>query len=74
MSPKERAVFAIRGVECASCALDVGRVLRGLPGILDVNVNYVADRGFVEFDPSRVAWDAIQRMLTGRGYTVVRTR
>ncbi|MGQ0797796.1 MAG: heavy-metal-associated domain-containing protein [Methanobacteriota archaeon] len=70
----DRAVFTIRGLECASCSLDVGRVLARVPGVLDANVNYVADRGFVEFDPSRTTWAAIAQLLAGRGYSVVCVR
>jgi len=74
MAATERAVFSIRGLECASCSLDVGRVLTRLPGVHDANVNYVVDRGFVEFDPSRTTWSAIAHLLAGRGYSVVRLR
>jgi Cu+-exporting ATPase len=70
----ERAVFAIRGLECASCTLDVARMLTRVPGVVDVNVNYVVDRGFVEFDPARTTWDAIAGLLSSRGYTVARVR
>jgi hypothetical protein len=42
--------------------------------VVDVNVNYVVDRGFVDFDPSRVTWDAIAGILGSRGYVVVRRR
>ncbi len=74
MSENRRVVFAIRGLECASCAIDVGRALRKVPGISEININYVIDRGFVEFDPEKVTWDAVSKALTDRGYTVVRTR
>ena len=74
MSSTQRVVFAIRGLECASCAIDVGRALRKVPGIAEINVNYVIDKGYVEFDPEKISWDAVSKALTDRGYTVVRTR
>ncbi len=70
----ERVVFAIRGLGCASCAIDVGRALRKLPGIREININYVMDKGYVEFDPETISWDAVSKALTDRGYAVVRTR
>ncbi|HKZ98782.1 MAG TPA: heavy metal-associated domain-containing protein [Thermoplasmata archaeon] len=70
----ERVVFAIRGLPCASCALDAGRGLMRIEGVLDVNINYMVDKGYVELDPARVTWDAVERALQARGYTVVRTR
>lgn len=70
---KERIVFAIRGLDCASCAIDVGRAIRKIPGIVEMNVNYMIDKGYVEFDPSQATWDAIAKALAGRGYAVVRS-
>jgi len=72
--PPERVVFAIRGLECASCAIDVGRALERIPGILEVNINYVIDKGYVEFDPARISWEAVSKALADRGYAAVRTR
>ncbi len=74
VSSLQRVVFAIRGLECASCAIDVGRALRRIPGIAEININYVINKGYVEFDPERITWDAVSKALTDRGYTIVKTR
>lgn len=74
MTATQRIVFAIRGLECASCAIDVGRALRKIPGIAEININYVINKGFVEFDPETITWEAVSKALTDRGYTVVKTR
>lgn len=74
MAPPERVVFAVRGLACASCAVDVGRALGKMPGILEININYVADRGFVRFNPTETSWDTIARSLASRGYQVTRVR
>ncbi len=74
MPTLERVVFAIRGLECASCAIDVGRALRKIPGIAEININYMVNQGYVEFDPGRISWDAVSDALTQRGYTVVKRR
>jgi len=74
MPPNQRVVFAIRGLECASCAIDVGRTLRKVPGIAEININYMINKGYVEFDTAKITWDAVSQALTSRGYTVVRTR
>ncbi len=74
MASNERVVFAIRGLECASCAIDVGRALRKIPGIAEININYMVNKGYVEFDPERISWDAVSKALTDRGYTIVKTR
>ena len=74
MAATQRIVFAIRGLECASCAIDVGRALRKVPGIAEININYMINKGYVEFHPEEITWDAVSKALTDRGYTVVRTR
>ena len=74
MPRTERVVFAMRGFSCASCAIDVGRALRKMPGIHGANVNYLVDKGMVEFDPEETSWDSIERALEKRGYRVMRTR
>ncbi len=74
MAASQRIVFAIRGLECASCAIDVGRALRKIPGITEININYVANKGYVEFDPEKMTWEAVSKALTDRGYTVIKTR
>lgn len=74
MAPTRRVVFAIRGLECASCAIDVGRALRKIPGITEININYVINKGYVEFDPEKMTWEAVAKALTDRGYAVVPTR
>ncbi len=74
MAVTQRIVFAIRGLECASCAIDVGRALRKIPGIAGININYVINKGYVEFDPEKITWDSVSKALTDRGYTVVKTR
>jgi len=71
---KVRVVFAIRGLDCASCAIDVGRAIRKIPGILEVNINYMVNKGYVEFDPARATWDAVTKALAGRGYVAVKAR
>jgi len=74
MVTSERVVFAIRGLDCASCAIDVGRALRKIPGVLEVNINYVIDKGYVEFDPETITWDAVAKALADRGFLAVKTR
>lgn len=74
MAGSRRVVFAIRGLECASCAIDVGRALRKIPGIVEININYVINKGYVEFDPDEITWDAVSKALSDRGYAVVKTR
>ena len=74
MAETHRVTFAIRGLDCASCAIDVGRALNRLSGVVEVNINYVVDRGYVDFDPAQTSWDIVSKALQDRGYTVAKSR
>ena len=54
--------------------MDVGRALRKVPGIAEININYMINKGYVEFDPRTITWDTVSKALTDRGYAVVPTR
>lgn len=74
MAVTERVTFAIRGLDCASCAIDLGRALRKMPGLVEISINYVVDRGYVDFDPAQTSWDTVSKALRDRGYAVAKTR
>jgi len=74
MPSTERVTFAIRGLACASCAIDVDRALKKVPGVVEININYMIDKGFVEFDPGQTSWERVSKALSDGGYLVVRVR
>ncbi len=45
--------FAIRGMFCPRCALDIERVLTQLDGVVAAQVNYATERAIVVYDPAR---------------------
>jgi len=59
----KRVDFHISGFDCATCTKIVGKALEGLPGVREINVNYVVDRGYVEFDPEKTDGDEIEERL-----------
>lgn len=74
MPSTDRVTFAIRGLTCASCAIDVGRALKKVPGVVEINLNYIIDKGYVEFDPGQTSWECVSKALSHRGYLAVRVR
>ena len=74
MPSTERVTFAIRGLTCASYAVDVGRALKKVPGVVEININYMIDKGYVEFDPAQASWERVSKALSDGGYLVVRVR
>ena len=53
MSTRQIA-FAIQGMFCAKCAVDIERALTQLDGVVAAQVNYATERATVTYDPKRV--------------------
>jgi len=60
----------IRGVHCASCALDVERAITDLPGVKAARVELGAGRLLVEQEGDGPDLDAIRRRVEALGYQV----
>ncbi len=63
-----RQTFDVEGMHCASCAQQVERSLKELPGVAEASVNLASERAAVEFDPVRVDLDDFRRAVEGAGY------
>ncbi len=64
------ATVRITDMDCADCALSIEHILRRQPGIVDVSVNYAAEKMWVEFDTTQTSLDTIIRQVESLGYTV----
>ena len=61
------AIFSLYSLGCSSCSGLLERRLKKLPGITEVNVNYVADMVAIRFDPSKVTSDDIRTFMKKLG-------
>ena len=62
--------FAIQGMYCARCAVNIGRALTQLDGLLSAYVNYATERATVTFDPARIGLAHIVDAASGAEYSV----
>lgn len=62
--------LAVGGMDCASCAASVEHVVRKVPGVLSVAVNYAAAKMKVEYDSTLTTREAIVKAVTRLGYRV----
>ena len=60
--------FDVDGMTCASCQANVQRVVSRLPGVDSVNVNLLANRMEVSYDPSAVDAEKIEAAISKAGY------
>ncbi len=59
--------FPISGMHCASCASNIQRVLKRIPGVKVASVNYASEQALIEKDES-VTNDQIEAAVTRLGY------
>jgi Cd2+/Zn2+-exporting ATPase len=58
------------GMDCADCAASLEHILKRAPGMLNVNVNYAAEKMRVEYDSAVMAQDDIVKRVRAMGYDV----
>ena len=57
------AIFSLSNLHCSTAPRLIEHGLTQLVGVMDVDVNNVADTFFVEFDPSEITSDVIKDYL-----------
>ena len=67
----KKAVFAVSGIDCSSCALGLEDRLAPLKGVKKAAVNYAAGRAFVDFDEKKTTADGIGVTIKKAGYDFV---
>jgi Zn2+/Cd2+-exporting ATPase len=64
------ASIPIEGMDCSDCSLVVEHSIRRLEGVLSVNVNYPAERMWVEYDIRKINRSAIEKRVRQLGYEI----
>ena len=66
----EKTKIDVDGMHCASCAMNIEKALKKTRGIMNVSVNFPAEKAFVEFDPTVLDYDQITQVIRDTGYEV----
>ncbi|MFP4417854.1 MAG: copper ion binding protein, partial [Chitinispirillaceae bacterium] len=74
MSEHKKATFAISGMHCASCAINIEKSLQQKSGVDSARVNFGAQRATVEFDPETVGTEELERTIESLGFGIVRNK
>ncbi|WP_404785382.1 heavy metal translocating P-type ATPase [Altericista sp. CCNU0014] len=67
----ETATLKLRGMSCASCANNIERAIRSVPGVEACSVNFGVERATVTYDPDQTDVAAIQNAVDGAGYSAL---
>lgn len=62
--------FAISGMHCTSCSMNIDGELEDTPGVVRAETSYAQARTVVRFDERVVTSAAIAVIITDLGYTV----
>lgn len=68
------AIFSLYTLGCSTCSGLLEKKLKKVPGVTEVNVNYVADMVHIRFDPSKVTSDDIRTFMKNLGYATALRR
>ncbi|MDX9800213.1 MAG: heavy metal translocating P-type ATPase [Spirochaetia bacterium] len=66
-----KEVLGIKGMHCASCAANVEKSVRKIPGIKDINVNLTDERADIWWESGKVRISDIREAITKAGYIPV---
>ena len=66
----ENAKFNVQGMSCQGCVASVTRVLKGVPGVSEVDVTLKPGTASVEYDGARTNIDALKAAVQNAGYGV----
>ena len=58
----------VQGMTCASCPLTVKQVLKKVPGVSDVSVDYKTHSATIKFDPEKIGPDQLAKAVTDIGF------
>lgn len=62
------ATFPVQGMHCASCATNIQRRLKNLPGVDECEVNYGTEKAKLSYDSSRVSLEQMNAEIKKLGY------
>src|SRR6266702_1126400 len=65
---EDRAVLALEGMTCASCAMRIEKGLKKVPGVKDASVNFATEQATVTYDPSQTGIEQMVRSVEAVGY------
>ncbi len=64
----EKKILKILGMDCASCSANIEHALKKEKGIFSINVNFAAEKAYLEFDPVEISIARIQKIIEKLGY------
>jgi P-type Cu+ transporter len=68
---QKRAVVKIGGMTCAGCVSAIQKHVSNIPGVEKCDVNLGAEKAVMQYDPSIISLDLLEKAVEDAGYKVV---
>jgi Cu+-exporting ATPase len=68
---ESRAMLALEGMTCASCAMRIEKGLKKVPGVKDASVNLATERADVTYDPVQTNVEQMVQKIEAVGYKAI---
>ena len=68
---ESRAVLALEGMTCASCAMRIEKGLKKVPGVKDASVNFATEQATVTYDSAQTGLDQMVQKVDAVGYKAI---
>ena len=65
---ESRAVLALEGMTCASCAMRIEKGLKKVPGVKDANVNLATEQATIMYNPAQTNVEQMVQKVDAVGY------
>ncbi|MDD5669722.1 MAG: heavy metal translocating P-type ATPase, partial [Candidatus Omnitrophica bacterium] len=65
-----KIIVRIKGMHCASCAVNIERFLKTVDGVKSVSVNFASERATLVFDPDKSSLQKLKSEIEKLGYSI----
>lgn len=73
MSEKtSRVTYQVLGMSCISCSKLVRKSLEKHEGIKDIKVNAITDTFYIDYDPSKISEEVLEKAVKDTGYKAIK--
>jgi len=69
---KETTQISIKGMNCASCALNIEKALNKAEGVKTATVNFASEKAHIEYSSKKISKQGLEEVIEGAGYNVIK--
>lgn len=67
----KKIALKISGMSCASCAINIERLIKKEKGIISAGINFASEKGYFEFNEKIIKKEKIKEIIEKAGYKII---